>query len=152
MAGNPPTDHNTIRPRSLSLSNDHLKALSTATLLLTDAVMLALAFLVSYEARESLPFFARPREQPAPIQYLPTIILHTLTVLAMFYFSQLYHLKRAFSRIDQLRSLVGTVTLGTLLASGMQEILLQNTSLETAYPRSLLFYVWFFSVLFTVLG
>ena len=70
----------------------------------------------------------------------------------MFYFSQLYHLKRAFSRIDQLRSVVGTVTLGTLLASGMQEFLLQNTALETAYPRSLLFYVWFFSVIFTVLG
>ena len=152
MAGNPPTDINVINPRSLSLSNDHLKALSTATLLLADAIMLVVAFIASYEAREFLPFFARPQEQPAPSQYLPTIILHTATVVAMFYFSQLYHLKRAFSRIDQLRSVVGTVTLGTLLASGMQEFLLQNTALETAYPRSLLFYVWFFSVIFTVLG
>ena len=58
MAGNPPTDINAISPRSLSLSNDHLKALSTATLLLADIIMLTVAFLVSYEAREILPFFS----------------------------------------------------------------------------------------------
>ena len=152
MAGDPPTDANTVRPRSISLGNDHLKALTTITLVLMDALMLVVAFAVSYEARDFLPFFARPQEQPDPSQYLPTIILHTATVIVMAYFSQLYHLKRAFSRIDQLRSVIGVVTLGALLASGMQEFLLQNTSLETAYPRSLLFYVWFFSVVFTVLG
>ena len=152
MAGDSPANADIVAPRALRLSNDHLKALSTATLLLVDAIMLVVAFGVSYEAREFLPFFARPLEQPAPAQYLPTVVLHTATVLFMFYFSQLYHLKRAFSRIDQLRSIIGVVTLGTLLASGMQEFLLQNTSLETAYPRSLLFYVWFFSVVFTIAG
>ena len=152
MAGDPPTDANIVRPRSLSLSNDHLKALSTLTLLLTDAIVLVVAFVVSYEAREFLPFFARPQEQPNAAQYLPTIILHTATVIVMFYFAQLYHQKRAVSRIDQLRTVMGVVTLGALLASSIQEFLLQNTSLETAYPRSLLFYVWFFSVVLTVIG
>ena len=152
MAGDPQPDAYTITPRSIRLSNDHLKALSTLSLLLIDLSMLLVAFILSYDAREVLPFFSRPEEQPELATYLPTIILHSTTIIVMFYFSQLYHLKRASSRIDQLRSLVGVVTLGTLLASGTQEFLLQNTALETLYPRSLLFYVWFFSLIFMVVG
>lgn len=152
MAGNPQTESYSVAPRSLRLSNDHLKALSTVTLLLADTVMLIVAFIIGYEAREVLPFFPRPEEQPALSRYLPTILVHTVTIVVMFYFSQLYHLKRAFSRIEQLRNVIGVVTLGTLLASGTQEFLLQNTAMEAVYPRSLLFYVWSFSVVLTVLG
>ena len=152
MAGNPQPESYSVAPRSIRLSNDHLKALSTLTLLLADTVMLIVAFIVGYEAREVLPFFPRPEEQPALSRYLPTILVHTATIVVMFYFSQLYHLKRAFSRIEQLRNVIGVVTLGTLLASGTQEFLLQNTAMEAVYPRSLLFYVWFFSVMLTVIG
>lgn len=152
MAGDTQPDAFTVGPRSIHWSNEHLKALSTATLLLVDAVMLVAAFVVGHSGREVLPFFARPADQPELSHYLPTIILHTSTVVIMFYFSQLYHLKRAFSRIDQLRNVIGVVTLGTLLASGTQEFLLQNTALEIVYPRSLLFYVGFFSVLLTIVG
>ena len=152
MAGDPKSESYRVRPRSIRLSNDHLKALSTLSLFLTDSIMLIVAFVVGYEARELLPFFPRPEEQPELARYLPTIVVHAATIIVMFYFSQLYHLKRAFSRIEQLRNVIGVVTLGTLLASGTQEFLLQNTNLESVYPRSLLFYVWFFSVVLTVLG
>ena len=152
MARDPKSESFTIKPRTIRWSNDHLKALSSLTLLLVDIVMLVIAFVVGYRAREFLPFFTRPEEQLELARYLPTIILHTATIIIMFYFSQLYHLKRAFSRIELLRNLIGVVTLGTLLASGTQEFLLQNTPLEAVYPRSLLFYVWFFSLAFTVVG
>ena len=152
MAGDPQPVSFRVEPRSIRLSNDHLKALSTLTLLLTDTAMLIIAFAIGYEARELLPFFPRPEEQPVLARYMPTIVVHTITIVVMFYFSQLYHLKRAFSRIEQLRQVIGVVTLGTLLASGTQEFLLQNTAMEAVYPRSLLFYVWFFSVLLTVFG
>ena len=152
MAGDPKPESYSVAPRSIRLSNDHLKALSTLTLLLADSIMLIVAFIIGYEGREVLPFFPRPEEQPALAKYLPTIVVHTTTIVVMFYFSQLYHLKRAFSRIEQLRNVIGVVTLGTLLASATQEFLLQNTPLESVYPRSLLFYVWFFSVVLTVVG
>ena len=123
MAGDPKSESYRVRPRSIRLSNDHLKALSTLTLFLTDSIMLIVAFVVGYEARELLPFFPRPEEQPDLARYLPTIVVHAATIIVMFYFSQLYHLKRAFSRIEQLRNVIGVVTLGTLLASGTQEFL-----------------------------
>ncbi len=152
MERDPQSDLVGLVPRSFRWSNEHLKALSNVSLFLVDAAMLILAFMVGYEARNSLPFLPRPEEQPPLLSYVPTIILHAATIVLMFYFSQLYHLKRAFSRIDQIRNVVGVVTLGTLLASGIQEFLLQNTQLEVIYPRSLLFYVWFFSVFLTGMG
>ncbi len=152
MARDSQADAYTVGPRSIQWQNDHLKALSTASLVLVDVLMLVIAFVIGHSGREVLPFFARPEEQPPLSHYLPTVILHTGTILVMCYFSQLYHLKRAFSRIDQLRNVIGVVTLGTLLASGTQEFLLQNTALEIVYPRSLLFYVGFFSVLLMIIG
>lgn len=133
-------------------NSQRLKAVSNIMLVLIDVVMLGGAFIIAYQARELLPFFAQPEEQPQLISYIPTIILHVLTIVVMFYFSRLYHLKRAFSRFDQIRNVVGIVTLGALLANGTLEFLLQNTPLEVSYPRSLFFYVWFFSVLLTGAG
>ncbi|MCY4073712.1 MAG: undecaprenyl-phosphate glucose phosphotransferase [Chloroflexi bacterium] len=152
MEGDPQSDSVRIAPRSYRWNNEHLKALSTVSLFLADVAMLVTAFILGYEARESLPFFARPQEQPPLANFVPTIVLHVATIILMFYFSQLYHLKRASSRIDQFRNVLGVVTLGTLLASGIQEFVLQNTAFEAIYPRSLLFYVWFFSMLLTGLG
>ena len=146
------SDSLAVEPRSFSFNIEHLKAFSNISLVLADITMLVIAFVVGYLAREHLPILARPAEQPSLWSYLPTIVLQTVTIILIFYFSQLYHLKRAFSRIDQMRIVVGVVTLGTLLASGIQEFFFQNTALEAIYPRSLLLYVWFFSLLFTGAG
>ena len=152
MAGDPQPDSVRVMPRSYRWNIERLKSLSSATLWLLDVIMLAVAFILAYAARENLPFFPQPQSQPPLINYAPTMVLHVATIVLMFYFSQLYHLKRAVSRIDQFRNVVGVVTLGALLASGMQEFLLQNTAWEAIYPRSLLFYVWFFSVFLTGVG
>lgn len=152
MERNSQSDDAALEPGSHRWNNQRLKAVSNVSLVIVDIAMLAVAFAVGYNAREFLPFFPRPAGQPPLVEYIPTIVLHTSTILIMFYFSQLYHLKRAFSRFDQIRNVIGIVTLGTLLASGIQEFLFQNTSLEVSYPRSLLFYVWFFSVFLTSLG
>jgi len=152
VEGDPQSDSVRLAPRSYRWNTEHLKAFSTVSLFLADVAMLVTAFILGYEARESLPFFARPQDQPPIANFVPTIVLHVTTIILMFYFSRLYHLKRASSRIDQFRNVLGVVTLGTLLASGIQEFVLQNTAFEAIYPRSLLFYVWFFSMLHIGLG
>jgi len=153
MARNPASDSLQLAThQSHFWTGKRLKALSNAMLVLVDIVMLTLAFVLGYEAREILPFFARPEGQPVLSSYVPTIILHVSTIIVMFYFSRLYHLKRAFSRFDQIRNVIGVVTLGSLLANGTLEFFLQNTPLEVSYPRSLFFYVWIFSVFMTGFG
>lgn len=121
-------------------------------LVVIDVAMLFLGFVLGYYAREALPFFPQPEAQPPLLQFVPTVILHVGTIITLFYFNRLYHLKRTFSRFDQARNLVGVVTLGALLANGVQELVFRNTFLEFTYPRSLFFYVWFISLITTVLG
>lgn len=117
-----------------------------------DVLMLFLAFLFGYYAREILPFFSQPDEQPPLVQFVPVVILQLVMIIMLFYFNRLYHQRRTFSRLDQARSIIGVVTLGVLLTNGIQELVFRNTLFETSYPRSMLFYVWASSLLFVVVG
>jgi exopolysaccharide biosynthesis polyprenyl glycosylphosphotransferase len=129
-----------------------VKALLGVLLVLMDVLMLVLAFGMGHLARLSLPFFDRPDPAPDFAIYIPTLILHVLVIVAMFYVSRLYHLRRTVSRFDQARSIFLIVTLGVVIANGIQEILFRNTLFEAGYPRSMLLYVWFFSVLMVGVG
>lgn len=118
-----------------------------------DAALLVLAFALGYLARESLPFFDIPNAQPPFVGYLPTIALHAATIMTIFYFSRFYHQRRATSRIDNARNIIGAVTIGALLVNSLQDLVLRNTLYEPVdYPRSLFIYVWVFSTVLVILG
>jgi exopolysaccharide biosynthesis polyprenyl glycosylphosphotransferase len=129
-----------------------IKNILNGLLLLTDAVALLVAFVLGYMARQYLPFFSQPDAQPPLMQYTPTVILHATTIILLFYFNRLYHLQRIFSRLDQARGIMAVVTVGALLANGVQELIFRNTFLEVSYPRSMFFYVWLMSVVLVVIG
>ncbi|MEO0598230.1 MAG: sugar transferase, partial [Chloroflexota bacterium] len=155
MAGNSPAD--SISNERLSAekrqNNTHYFKLFMATLLvISDLVTLTLAFIAGYEARLILPFFRIPINPPPLLSYMPTLVLHVVIIMTIFYFNQLYHLRRTFSRFDQARTIAGITSLGAVLVYGFQELIFRNTWLYEEYPRSMFVYVWFFSVLFTVGG
>ena len=156
MAGNPESDSlrldDTTVPSRVTPRDTRRKTILNATLLITDVVMLSFAFVFAYYAREILPFFLRPDEQPPLLSYFPTMVLNVGTILVMFFLSRLYHLRRVYSRFDEMRSVIGVVTVGTTLTYGLQALIFQNSALDVGYPRSLFFYVWFFSVIFAGIG
>jgi exopolysaccharide biosynthesis polyprenyl glycosylphosphotransferase len=117
-----------------------------------DVVMLTAAFVLGYAARTALPISPVPSDPPPLVLYIPTIILHVLIIVLMFYVSRLYHQRRVFSRIDQARHILGVVTIGSVLVSGMQELIFKTTVFEVDYPRSMFFYVLVFSVAFALVG
>lgn len=131
---------------------NRLRALLNLVLILLDVALLSLAFVLGYAARASLPLFAVPDKLPPLLQYAPTMALHVGVTVVMFYFSRLYHLPRVVSRIDQARRILGIVTIGSLIASGMQELVFKTTIFEVDYPRGMFFYVWIFSVLLVISG
>jgi exopolysaccharide biosynthesis polyprenyl glycosylphosphotransferase len=128
------------------------KFLLGVLLIALDVVMLLLAFLFGYYAREILPFFSQPDAQPPLVQFVPVIVLQVGTILVLFYLNRLYHQRRTFSRFDQARNIVSMVTLGALLTNGVQELVFRNTFFETTYPRSMFFYVWFASLVLVIVG
>lgn len=114
---------------------------------------LVIAFPLAYTARATLPFFSIPVNPPPLEIYLPTAILQTTVILTIFYFSRLYHQPRAVSRFDEARSLIGGVSVGALMVSGLQELFFKYTFFDPIdYPRSLFFYVLFISVFVLIIG
>ncbi len=81
------------------------------------------------------------------------MFLHIVIIIALFYLSRLYHQRRAISRIDQGRKIIGTITVGALLVNGMQDLLFSSLIYDLVdYPRSMFFYVWVFSMILVMLG
>ena len=155
MAGNPPPvgepDDQYLNSITFS-STGKLHLVLTISLFLLDMVMLVLAFVLSYQARNFLTLFDRPLNPPSLERYLPTLVLHVTLVLVVFYASQLYHQPRVFSRIDQMRRIIVAVTLGAMLAFGSQGLIFKTTTFEVDYPRSMFFYAWIFSALLVTVG
>ena len=79
-------------------------------LVLTDIAALCVAFMLGYIARETLGLFNPPPVQPPFERYIVTMVLHAGMIIAIFYFSQMYHQRRALSRIDHGRNIVGDIT------------------------------------------
>ncbi|MEQ8672284.1 MAG: undecaprenyl-phosphate glucose phosphotransferase [Aggregatilineales bacterium] len=121
-------------------------------LICMDLLMLSLAFLMGYAGRIYIPLLARPDSLPPLINYMPTLFLHVATNLSIFYFYRMYHQRRVFSRFDQARDILGAVTIGSMMASALQELVFKGTLLEVDYPRGMFFYAWGFSIFMVILG
>jgi exopolysaccharide biosynthesis polyprenyl glycosylphosphotransferase len=118
-----------------------------------DVIMVLLAFVVAYYARLFFPLTPLPPDPPGLLDfYLTTMIMHVVSVLLAAYFSRLYHQPRAASRFDVGYRVLGAVSLAVFLSVAFQTVLFKNTPLETDYPRTLLVYVWFISVVFMMAG
>ena len=128
------------------------KAILGALRFLLDVLMLTLAFVMGYGARLYLPFLEQVDRLAPIVDYLPMLITNVFIIIAMFYFSRLYHQHRIFSRFDQARNIFGAVTIGAMVANGTQELFFKNTVFEVDYLRGMFFYVWGFSVLMVILG
>ena len=134
---------------------NRIRVLLNFLLFSLDVLALLAAFLLAYETRNVLEIFSIPTNPPTLSQYVPTLLLHVVTTVVILYASQLYHLPRAISRIDQMRKILGAVTLGAVLAFGLQGLFLtpalRGTPFQVDYPRSLFFYAWLYSTLFVEL-
>lgn len=121
-------------------------------LVLLDLAMLTGAFLLAYEARNEVTLFSIPQNPPTLGRYLPTLMLHVVITLLIFYASRLYHQPRAISRIEQARLILVAVTLGSVLTYGVQGLVFKGTQFEVDYPRAMFFYAWIFSALLVTTG
>lgn len=135
-----------------SPNSNRLRQMLHLGLIALDLVMLVIAFLAGYAGRLVLPFFSIPDKLPIFERYLPTMVLHIVLVIALLYFTRLYHLPRAITRLDHIRKIVGTITVASLMAWGLQELLFKGTDLHVDYPRSMFFYVWVFSTILVSIG
>ncbi|MHB8629688.1 MAG: undecaprenyl-phosphate glucose phosphotransferase [Aggregatilineales bacterium] len=122
-----------------------------AALPVFDSVALIVAFLAGYWAQRHFPLVPQepaphPLGQEFPV-LLPTLVLHLLTLLAVFFFARLYHQRRALSRIDQTSTIFAAASIGVVLTSGLSTFFFKNSLFDIDYPRQLVLYVWLFTLI-----
>jgi exopolysaccharide biosynthesis polyprenyl glycosylphosphotransferase len=134
---------NLLTPVRASLS---VERVLRAALPLFDSVGLIVGFLVGYLSLEHFPLVPQEPSPPRLSQelplLLPTLILHWLCLLAVFFFARLYHQRRALSRIDQTSTIFAAISIGVILTSGLSTFFFKNSLFDIDYPRQLVLYVW----------
>jgi len=119
--------------------------LFTTSLVITDALMIGLAFFVGYQLRlqsdyeNILPF----------VEYWGMMIVHTISVLVVFFFYHLYHRQRSLSYLDQFYAIFGAASVGTIIAIAFISFFFKN---QLDYPRLMMVYTWIGTILFTSTG
>lgn len=147
-----PRQPNSAPPRVVNtITSGRIKRGMAFVLLIIDALMLTGGFALGYATRFWV-LDGDPALFPTFDRYLPILFLNLLVILLMFYSERLYHQRRTFSRFDVARTIVGVVTLGTVMVSGLQDLFLKNTLFEVDYPRTMFLYVWIYSVALVVVG
>jgi len=141
-------------PARVNRAGSWLHRLLVIALPMLDSAALIGGFALAYVIYRHYPF--TPLEvMPPPLvtnlrTVIPTMALHVLTLLTVFFFARLYHQRRALSRIDQSTAIVAATSVGVTMTSGFATFFLKNSLFDIDYPRQLVLYVWGVS-LFTVL-
>ena len=119
-------------------------------LMITDAVMIALAFTLAYLIRFQNAL-SDPNVKVGPYtDYIGLLVVQVMTIVIVAFATQRYHLIRAVSRIDEFYAVFGIVSIGTMMSVAVSTLLFK--SLELDFPRVLIIYAWLLTILLMTLG
>ncbi|HZQ06446.1 MAG TPA: undecaprenyl-phosphate glucose phosphotransferase [Anaerolineae bacterium] len=118
----------------------------TISLLLLDALMIFLAFVVAYRVTFETNGGAGPT--PNLLDFSPMIAITIVSFISVYFFYRLYHQLRGESRLDEFYKLVPASAIGVIVATAVTAVLARDLE----YPRFLLVYLWLFALLFVAVG
>lgn len=134
------------------MSRQRVRTLYIVSKIALDALMTLAAFVIAFQLRRLLPFPSQLQNAPGFAVYVPMMVVQVISVLAVFYFNKLYHVTRAGSRLDELSSIVGAVSIGTMLSVAISALTFKNTIFELDFPRAMVLYVWLLCVVLIAIG
>jgi exopolysaccharide biosynthesis polyprenyl glycosylphosphotransferase len=121
-------------------------AIFTLLLVVTDIVVVGLAFYLAYWLRRWVAF--PPAVSIAPFaDYLPMMAVQIVTMAVVFFFSRLYDVKRALAPLDTLYLVFAAVSIGTISTIAFTTLLFKNSALELDFPRVMTIYAWLVTAL-----
>jgi exopolysaccharide biosynthesis polyprenyl glycosylphosphotransferase len=134
----------------MQMSTQRFRTLTALSLVAVDAVMIVLAFVAAYVMRLVIPIPAPSVDVDPLATYSGLILLQMVCVLAVMFFSRMYHMVR--SRVDQFYAIFGAVSIGSLMAVALSSIFFKNTDFEVDYPRATMIYAWVLGIAFVSFG
>jgi exopolysaccharide biosynthesis polyprenyl glycosylphosphotransferase len=120
-------------------------ALFTFVLVVSDAVMIALAFYLAYWLRQVVTI--PPAVNIAPFgDYLVMMVVQVTTMLIVYFFSRLYDLKRSMPGLDEVYRIFAATSVGAIASIAFTTFLFKNSTLELDFPRVMVVYAWLLTV------
>ena len=116
--------------------------------MLLDAVAIGAAFGLAYWLRFESDIRTKFTE-PDRDTYTNMLVVTLITMLATFYFSKLYHLKRGASRVDEFYKIAAATSMGTVLALATNSLMLGD---KFVYSRQILLMGWFLVIIFVAIS
>jgi exopolysaccharide biosynthesis polyprenyl glycosylphosphotransferase len=122
------------------------------SLVVLDVSATALAFYLAYRLRQWIRWPTPPLDMGPFHSYVGMMVVQVLAMVTVFFFYRLYHRPRALSSIDELYSLFGAVSVGTILAIALTSLMFKNSVLELDYSRGMILYAWLLTIVLAGTG
>jgi exopolysaccharide biosynthesis polyprenyl glycosylphosphotransferase len=122
------------------------------SLVVLDVSATALAFYLAYRLRQWIRWPTPPLDMGPFRSYVGMMVVQVLAMVTVFFFYRLYHRPRALSSIDELYSLFGAVSVGTILAIALTSLMFKNSVLELDYSRGMILYAWLLTIVLAGIG
>jgi exopolysaccharide biosynthesis polyprenyl glycosylphosphotransferase len=132
------------------MKNSRVRALSAVGLLVTDAVMIALAFLIAYGIRWESAQADKSINLSSLSTYFGLLIVQIIAISTVMFWARLYHQARAVSRVDEFYAVFGAVSIGMMMSVAVSTLLFK--SLEFDFPRVLIIYSWLLTIVLVMIG
>ena len=83
------------------------------------------------------------------LRYVPRMLVFISTLVGVFFFRRLYHRRRGRPQLEEITTVFGAVSLGTLIAIAIISFLFKNT---LDYRRPMMLMAWVFGFVLMTLG
>lgn len=124
------------------------RVLFAGLLVAIDILMVSVAFVFSYSLRLWTQHLSPADVGPLP-DYAGILLIQILTLIAIFFFSKLYHRQRAQSHIDEFYTIFIAVSVGTIMSVAFNSFILRN---GPEYSRRMIVFNWALTIVLVTLG
>ncbi len=134
------------------MSTQRIRTIYTISLVILDACLVAIAFVLAYQLRATIDW-PEPLVVNVPLTaYTGLLVVQVISVVVSLFFYRLYYIPRAVSRVDQFYYVFAAVSIGTLVSIAISTFLFKNDRLILDYPRAMIIYAWVLTIILLVLG
>jgi exopolysaccharide biosynthesis polyprenyl glycosylphosphotransferase len=134
------------------MTTQKARTLYTISLVLLDAFLICIAFILAYQLRVRVPW---PNElaYEAPLtSFAGLLMVQVVAIIAALFFYRQYYIPRALSRVDQFYYIFAGVSIGTLMALAISTFIFKGNETILDYPRAMIIYDWLLSIVLVMIG
>jgi exopolysaccharide biosynthesis polyprenyl glycosylphosphotransferase len=119
-------------------------------LIITDTLMITVAFLIAYGIRWEAKLIDPNIQLGDLTSYLGLLVVQIVANVVVMFWARLYHQARAVSRVDEFYGVFGAVSIGMMMSVAISTLLFKN--LEFDFPRLLIIYSWLLTIVLIMVG